>query len=182
MSMTDSDVSGPGPLNLANADLKDTFDAVDPGRYNAKIFAMTMDAVKNLSGTGKMPAGTPMIKVQYQLLSDATGKTEGINNRRVFQTFVIPPKEYDPAKAATLLSFIGRFFVALGDSEATVKSEGFNPNFEDYIDRECVVVLGKEPKKDQSGNVVPGEYNNPVKGVKPAGSIITSEDASNALL
>ena len=161
---------GTGPLNLSDANIKG-FDAVDPGRYHAEIFEMTMDAVKNTSGTGKMPAGTPMVKVQYKLTADADGNSEGIANRRVFQTFVIPPKDYDAQKAAVLKGMLARFFIALGTPESEVISAKFDPDFEDYIGKPCVVVLGKEPKKDQSGNVVEGEFNNPVKGVKPADSL-----------
>jgi hypothetical protein len=170
-------MSEAGPLNLGDANIKG-FDAVDPGRYNAEVFEMTMDAVKNTSGTGKMPAGTPMIKLQYKLLTDANGNSEGIENRRVFQTLVIPPKDYDAGKAATMKGMIARLFIALGKSEEEVVSDSFNPDFEDYVGLPCVVVLGKEPKKDMSGNVVEGEFNNPVKGVKPAGSLAGSEAGS----
>lgn len=170
-------MSDAGPLNLGDANLKG-FDAVDPGRYNAEVFEMSLDAVKNASGTGKMPAGTPMIKIQYKLLSDANGTTDGIENRRVFQTLVIPPKDYDAGKAATMKGMIARLFIALGTAEETVVSDSFNPDFEDYVGLPCVLVLGKEPKKDMSGNVVEGEFNNPVKGVKPAGSLAGSEAGS----
>ena len=163
-------MSGIGPLNLADAELKG-FDAVDAGRYNAEVFAITMDAVKNASGEGKMPAGTPMIKVQFKLVSDASGNEEGINNRRVFASYVVPPKDYDPKKAAMMKGMIARLFIALDDPEDKVVSKNFDPDFDDYVGRECVVILGKEQKKDSQGNLIEGEYNNPVKGVKLAGSI-----------
>lgn len=166
-------MSNLGPLNLADADLKG-FEALDPGRYNAEVFEMTMSAVKNLSGTGKMPAGTPMISVQFRLTSDANGNDQGIANRRVWVTYVIPPNDYDKAKAAKMKGMVARFFIALGETEETVLSKKFDPDFQDYIGRECVVVLGREPKRDSGGSVIEGEYNNPVKGVKPAGSIGSS--------
>lgn len=156
-----------GLLNLQDADLKG-FEAIDPGHYDAEVFEMKMDAVKNASGQGKMPAGTPMIKVQFKL----TG--EGVENRRVFSQYIIPPKDYDKAKAQKLKGFLARFFIALGEPEEKVLGKGFDPDFEDFLGRPCVVVLGKEPKKDMSGNIVEGEYNNPVKGVKPAGSSTAS--------
>jgi hypothetical protein len=34
-----------------------------------------------------------------------------------------------------------------------------------------VVVVGKEQKRTRDGDIIEGEFNNPVKGVKPAGSI-----------
>lgn len=159
-----------GPLNLADADLKG-IEAVEPGRYNAVIHEMKLDAVKNTDGTGKMPAGTPMIKVQFRITDDINGST----NRRVFSQYLIPPKDYDKEKAAKIKGMTARFFIALGDKEEDVVSAKFDPDFEDYLGRECVVVVGKEPKKI-NGVVVEDEFNNPVKGVKPAGSIAAGED------
>lgn len=170
-------MSGLGPLNLADADLS-VFEAIEPGRYNAVVHEIKLDAVKNTSGTGRMPAGTPMIKIQYRLTD------EGVDNRRVFQTLVIPPADYDAAKAAKMKGMIVRFFVALGFPEDTVLNKKFNIDdaLLDAQGRECVVQVGKEPKKDAQGNVVEGEWNNPVKGVKPAGSATTSGETSGGLL
>lgn len=153
-----------GPLNLGDADTSG-FEPLEAGRYNAEVFEMKMDAVKNASGQGKMPAGTPMIKVQFKLTD------EGVHNRRVFSQYILPPKDYDQAKAAKIKGMLVRFLTAIGEDETKVKSAKYAPDFEDFVGRECVVVVGKEPKKDQNGNVVEGEYNNPVKGVKEAGSI-----------
>jgi len=156
-----------GLLNLSDADLSG-FEPLEPGRYNAEVFEMTTDAVKNLSGEGKMPAGTPMVKIQFKLTD------ESVNNRRVFVTYVIPPDDYDPGKAAKMKGMIARMFIALGDSEETVRSKKFEPDFDDYIGRECVVVVGKEQKRTRDGEIIDGEYNNPVKGIKPAGSIVST--------
>jgi len=155
-----------GLLDLSGSDLSG-FEPLEPGRYNARVFDISLDAVKN---AGKVPVGTPMIKIQYKLTGNEH-MGEGLENRRVWQQFVVPPKDYDQQKAAKMNGMIARFFIALGESEETVRSKKFDPDFEDYKDRECVVVLGKEPKKDRQGNIVDGEFNNPVKGVKPAGSI-----------
>jgi len=161
---------GLGPLNLSDADIKG-FEAVEAGRYNAEIATMTIDAVKNTSGTGATPAGTPMIKVRFKLISDMAGNTEGLENKSVFASYVVPPKEHDPKKAAVMKGMIARLFMALGNSEDEVRAKNFNPDFEDYIGRECVVTVGREPKKDQAGNTIEGEYNNPVKGVKAPGEV-----------
>jgi len=155
-----------GLLDLSGSDLSG-FEPLEPGRYNARVFDISLDAVKN---AGKVPVGTPMIKIQYKLTGNEH-MGEGLENRRVWQQFVVPPKDYDQQKAAKMNGMIARFFIALGESEETVRSKKFDPDFEDYKDRECVVVLGKEPKKDRQGNIVDGEFNNPVKSVKPAGSI-----------
>lgn len=161
---------GLGPLNLSDADIKG-FEAVEAGRYNAKIATMTVDAVKNQDGKGKMPPGTPMIKVRFQLLSDMSGNTEGVENKSVFASYVIPPKDYDAKKAAVMKGMVARLFMALGESEDTVRAKNFNPDFEDYIERECVVTVGREPKKTSGGEIIEGEYNNPVKGVKAPGEV-----------
>jgi len=163
-----------GPLNLSDGDTKG-FDALDPGRYNAEVFDIGMDAVKNEGG--KTPVGTPMIKVQYRIVSDDQGNTDGVANRRVFQTFVIPPKDHDVKKAQTLKGMLIRFFVAMGEDEADVRNSKFDPDLEDYKGRECVVTLSKVPKKDRGGNVIADEFNNQVQGVKPAGSIGASAPA-----
>jgi len=150
------------PLNLSDADLSG-FEAIDPGRYNAEVFEMSWDAVKNAGG--KTPVGTPMLKIQFRLTD------EGVENRRVFTQYVVPPADYDPKKKATMNGMIAQYFIALGFTEEQVKDKKFNPDFEDLKGREVVVVLGREQKKDRDGNLVEGEFNNPVKGVKPAGSI-----------
>jgi hypothetical protein len=162
-----------GPLNLGDANIKG-FDAVDAGRYNAEIVAITVDAVKNATGAGKTPAGTPMIKVQFKLLSNLEGETDSIENRRVFASYVVPPKDYDKKKADTMKGMIARFFMALGHSEEEVRDKKFDPDFDDYVGREVQVTVGREPKKDQQGHEIEGEFNNPVKAVKPAGEAVAS--------
>jgi len=167
-----------GPLNLADADLKG-FDALEPGRGNAEVFEMKMDAVKNTSGTGKMPAGTPMVKVQFRLTEN---NEEGLENRRLFSQYIIPPKDYDQKKAQMMKGMLARLFIALGEDEATVLNNKFDPDFQDYVGRECVVSWKKTPKKDSDGHVIPDEFNNPVTGVKPAGSMAGGEGTEGGLL
>jgi len=155
----------PGLLNLSNADMSG-FEPLNPGRYNAEVFEISIDAVKNAGG--KTPVGTPMIKVQFKLTGN---EGDGLENRRVWTQFVVPPKDYDAGKAAKMNGMIARFFVALGDPEETVRSKNFDPDFQDYVGRPCVVVVGKEQKRTRDGEIIEGEFNNPVKGIKPAGSI-----------
>jgi hypothetical protein len=166
-------MSGLGPLNLQDADMKG-FDPIEPGRYNAEVFAITMDAVKNTSGEGKMPAGTPMVKVQFKITDSE------YENRRVFTQFVIPPKDYDKSAAAKMKGMLARFFIALGTPEEEVLNKNFDPDFDDYVGEVCVITVGKEPKKDRQGGIVEGEFNNPVKNIKPAGEAVGS--ASESLL
>src|SRR5438105_3660881 len=113
----------PGPLDLSNADLTG-FDPLEPGRYNAEVFDIAMDAVKNADGTGKMPTGTPMVKFEFVL-------TEEPNvNRHLWAQFVIPPKDYDKSKAAKMKGMLARAFIGLGESEEKVLSKDFDPDFE----------------------------------------------------
>lgn len=165
-------MSNASPLNLSDADTKG-FEAIDPGRYNAEIFEITWDAVKNAGG--KTPVGTPMLKIQFRLTD------EGVANRRVFTQYVVPPADYDAQKKATMNGMIARFFMALGYTEEQVKDKKFNPDFEDLKGKECVVVLGREQKKDKDGNLIEGEFNNPVKGIKEAGSIATGATSGGLL-
>lgn len=165
-------MSGLGPLNLSDADTRG-FEAIEAGRYPAEVFEMKMDAVKNADGRGKMPAGTPMIKVQFKITDEELKEAKGYEPR-VFAQYIIPPADYDQAKAQKIKGMLVRFFVALGVPEEDVRKKTFNPDFEDFIGKPCVVVVGKEPKKDAAGEVIEGEYNNPVKGVKEAGTAVGS--------
>lgn len=156
-----------GPLDLSGADLKG-FEALEPGRYNAEIFEISWDATKNPDG--KMPVGTRMMKVQFKLTDPE------VENRRVFTQYVVPPNDYDAKKKATMQGMIARFFMATGDPEELVTSKKFNPDFEDYKGRPVVVTLSKEQYPKDSD---PPEYQNRVKGVKPAGAAV---GASSGLL
>jgi hypothetical protein len=153
-----------GPLNLADADLKG-FEALEPGRYGAEIFALTMDAVKNTSGQGKLPAGTPQIKVQFKVV-----EPEDYDNRRVFQTYSIPPSDYDASKAAKMKGMIARFFMALGYTEEEVRNKKFDPDFEDQLGKKVLITVTRSQKMQRvDDELVPveGEYNNNVTAVKP---------------
>lgn len=156
-----------GVLDLSGADLKG-FDALDAGRYDAEVFAITMDAVKNISGEGKLPAGTPLMKVQFKILNPVIEGVAIEQDRRCFTQYAIPPKGYDPKKSATMNGMIARFFIATGDDEAKVLSKTFDPDFEDYIGRKVVVTLSKQQKY----GTLPedNEWDNSVKGVKAAGT------------
>lgn len=155
-----------GPLNLSDADVRG-FDALDAGRYDAEVWEMSWDAVKNTDGQGKMPAGTPMMKVQFKILQPMIDGEAVDQDRRVFTQYVVPPKDYDAKKRATMNGMIARFFIALGYEEAEVKNPKFDPDFEDQKGKPCVVVLSKYLYPD---NPETGEWRNQVKAVKAAGS------------
>lgn len=155
-----------GPLDLSDADVRG-FDALDAGPYMAEVFAMSMDAVKNTSGEGKTPAGTPMIKIQFKVIDPKIDGEVLEQDRRVFTTYTIPPKDYDKKKAQTMKGMIARFFMALGYTEDEVKSAKFSPDFEDQIGKSCVVTLAKQEYPAGSG-----EWNNRVTGVKSADKFV----------
>lgn len=155
-----------GPLDLSGADTHG-FDALDAGRYDAEVYEMSWDAVKNTDGKGKMPAGTPMLKIQFKILEPKIDNEVIDQDRRVFTQFVIPPRDYDPKKSATMKGMVARFFMALGFEEDQVKSSSFEPDFDELKGTPCVVVLNKYlyPEDPETG-----EWRNSVKGVKPVGS------------
>jgi hypothetical protein len=149
-------VSSLGPLNLSDADTKG-FEALEPGRYNAEIYEVSIEPTKNPDG--KLPVGTPQVVVQFNITdSEAEG-------RRAFTRFTLPPDGYDAKKAATMKGIFVRFLVALGEDEKKVRKPGYTPDFEDFKGRPCVITLAKREWPKDSG-----DYVNDVKGVKPAGS------------
>lgn len=162
-------MSTPGPLNLADADLVGFEAGVDAGRYNCVVHEVSMDATTNPDG--KLPQGTPGVKFVFRATED--NENEEVHNRRFYSTYWIPPKSYDKAKASKMKGMLGRVLIALGEDEETIRSKDFQPDLEDYVGRECVVVVNKVPKKID-GEVVEGEFNNNVTGVKPAGSGVGS--------
>jgi len=158
-----------GPLNLSDADTSG-FEAVEPQRINAEVFQITQDAVKNTSGQGSLPAGTPMIKVQWRATGD---NVDGLENRRFFSSyFPILPKDYDKSKGQKMKGMFVNFLTAIGEPEETVRAKGYEPDWDDLKGRPAVITVGKQQKKDANGDPVEGEYNNPVTGVKPAGSTV----------
>lgn len=171
MSETDVETTT-GPLDLGDADLRG-FAPLDPQRYDAEIVEIKWDAVKNAGG--KLPVGTPMLKVQFRVKNPSIDGEVVDQDRRVFTQYVNPPRDYDPKKRATMLGMLARFFMALGFTEEQVKASGFNPDFEELKGTPVVVTVGKEPKRDRNGEEVPDEWNNPVKNVK-AGSLEDSAE------
>jgi hypothetical protein len=170
-------MAGVPPLDLGDADTSG-FAPIDPGRYPAEVFKATWDEIKNTSGTGKMPAGTPMLKVQFRITQEIDGST----NRRVFSQYIIPPKSYDKSKAQRMKGMLVNFLVAVGEDEEAVRSKGYEIDTEELTGRECVVVVGKEPKRTRDGDEIEGEFNNPVKGVKHIDTWTGEREGAGSLL
>lgn len=166
--MTDDTTVDRGPLDLGDADTRG-FAPLDPGNYNAEIVQLDWDATTNPNGN--LPVGTPMLKIQVKILNPEIDGEVIDQDRRAFAQYFSPPRSYDARKRATMLGMMARFFMALGYQEEEVKSSNFNPNFEDLKNLPVVVTLGKEPKKTRDGVVIEGEFNNPIKSFRAAGTL-----------
>jgi hypothetical protein len=161
----------PGLLNLTEAD-ESGFNPLPPGQYLCEIFSAEMAATKGREGSA-LPKGTPMLRIQYKVLSTADGdpevwddaeeeniKLEG-KNRRLFDNLVAPPKEIDgePYEYYEMMNGqIVRRFMAFGFEKDEIKNpKGFNPDLEALEGTQVVVTVGRDAQ------------GNPVKGVKAAG-------------
>jgi len=154
-------------LDLSGADTSG-FDAMPSGTYEAEVFEVTMDAVKNESGEGKLPPGTPMIKVQFKITGKGSesGEDYEFNNRRAFTNYIIPPPKYDTAKAAKMKGMLVKFFQALGFSDEVLAGKDFDPDLNELKGMPIAIVLGQKPKY----NGAEGEMDNVVRSVRPAGA------------
>lgn len=161
MSATDT-----GPLNLGDADLKG-FEALDAGRYDAEVFEIKWDATKG-GENAKLPAGTPLMKVQLRVLEPKIDDVVLDQDRRVFTQFAIPPADYDKKKRSVMTGMVARFFIAIGEDEKKVVSAKFSPDFDELKGRPCVVVLSRKQKYGTKPE--DNEWENEVKSVKPAGA------------
>lgn len=158
-----------GILDLSYGDTSG-FDAVDASSYNCAIYEVTMEET---SGQGKLPAGIPMINVQFSVLD------EPYQNRRFFNRYPLPAADQHDRAAFMVGNFVN-FLVALGEDEQKIKTKGFDPEkLEDLVGRECVVRVGKELYKRNPEDE--GEWTNPVKSVKPAGSPTGTRQSSDLL-
>jgi hypothetical protein len=145
-------------LDLSGADTSG-FDAIEAGSYNATVYEASMEET---SGAGKLPAGVPMVNVQFAV---ADGEYAG---RRLFNRFPLPTADQHPKASIMQGSFV-KFLVAVGEDEKKLKAKGFDPDqLEGLAGRECVVRVSKEIYKRSEDDE--GEWTNNVKSVKPAGS------------
>lgn len=168
------------------------FDAFSSGTYDAVVYEAKMDEIKNSSGTGKLPAGTPMIKVQFKITGGPGGQfvvDEGqepkpyeaghgedykLFNRRVFRNYIIPPRMIDKKPYehfAMMNGMLVRFLTELGYDETVVTAPDFDLDLAELAGMECRVVISqKSYKAPDSDPNEPPVIQNEVKGVKRAGS------------
>src|SRR5262245_15984377 len=147
-----------GILDLSGADTSG-FDAVDAGSYNCTVFEAEMSET---SGSSKLPAGVPMVRIQFAVQDDGPAK-----GRRFFNNYVLPTEEQH-ANAKMMQGNFVKFLTALGEDEKKIRTKGFDPdNLTNLVGRDCVVRVSKEADTRDGHD---GEWQNPVKSVKPAGS------------
>lgn len=153
-------------LDLSGADTSG-FEALPTGSYNCNVYEAEMTEV---SGSGKLPAGTPMVKVQFRVKEG-----EDHAGHPFWTNYPLPDKEYENA-AKTLGNFVN-FLVAVGEDADKIKAKGFDiTKLSSLEGRECVVRVTREEYPKDSG-----DYTNRVKGVKPAGSAVGGAKAAGLL-
>lgn len=164
-------------LDLSGADTTG-FDPVDGGRYDAEVWEMEWQKTKP-DATGAYGPNWPYINVQFKI--EGRVNKESVGDRRVFAKFFPKaPDGYDPKKAAKSQGTFVNFLVALGYKEEDIKTASFQlPDFESLKAKPLVIVVSKDPNKDDQGNLV-GYFNN-VNGFKPAGSAAESSSVSALL-
>lgn len=150
-------------LDLSGADLKG-FQPIPSGRYPAVVHEVTHIETENPEG--KLPVGTPGYNVQF--------KVDGgeHDNARVWNRYYRAPEGYE--KKAVLDGMLARFLLAIGYSEKDVTSGKMKIDVEEWINRECTVVVGLRPADQEKGY----EASNNVKNVLPrtAGAASDSDD------
>jgi hypothetical protein len=157
-----------GLLDLSGADTSGgEFPAMPAGTYDAEVVEITM---RQASGNGKLPQGTPMLNVHFRITEDtevelADGSIKSVENRRVFRTYPIAPEGYE--NKAKMDGIIVGLFTALGDDQETVMSADFDFNPDDYKNRPCRVTLSRELRSDRPKDSDKWEdLQNNVKSVK----------------
>jgi hypothetical protein len=153
-------------LDLSGADTSG-FEALPTGSYECTVYEAEMTEVR---GGGKLPSGTPMVKVQFRVKDG-----EEHAGHPIWTNYPLPDKNYEN-HAKTVGNFVN-FLVALGYDAAKIKSKGFDTkNLSEIEGKECVVRVTREEYPKDSG-----DYTNRVKGVKPAGSAAASGGSGGLL-
>lgn len=159
-------------LDLTNYEDSE-FEALDPGVYGCEVFEAKWAETKG-GEDAKLPAGTPMLKVQFVIR-----QPEDFDNRRLFGQYVVPPKKVDGKKYEhyeKLNGMMVRFFKAIGYTEEEITSGGWEPDLEDFVGREVAVKINRYEYPKGSG-----EYQNSVVGVKPIGEAQITSSAGSLL-
>ena len=152
------------------------FEAVPSGSYPCTVDDADWSYVQN---DGALPAGTPGLNVRFRVnLDEPERRGVKVANQCFFKTYWIAPKDHDSEKKKKLNGALVNFLRAAGVDDKKLSSPKFNLNDEkdEIIGNELVVVVGKQM------NDVTEEYDNPVMGVKPAGSTTSSKATAGSVL
>ena len=155
-------------LDLSGADTKG-FEPLSAGPWPAIVHAAEM--VETSGGpNAKLPAGTPMLKVQFRCTDPE------YDTHRVFGNFpTVAPPEYDKTKASKMLGNLVNFLIGVGYDEKKVRSGNFTLEAEDLIGRECDIIVSVKP-----GYNDPTTKQNELRGVKPLGTATAAAAASES--
>jgi len=164
-----------GMLDLTGADESaGSFDAIPSGKYNAHIHEAEWRFTKG-GPESKMAEGTPYLNVQISIDDDERNGVK-VLNRRVFGKLFVPPSEHDPKAAATMKGAMLNFLRAAGYTDEQINKKGFRLDPDDLNGRELVVVV-RRYKNDYTD-----DWDNDVRGYKPAGSVGAAAETAGAVL
>jgi hypothetical protein len=126
---------------------------------------------RETSGQGKLPEGTPMIALDWQIEEALFDLPEDANDpvgRHVFNQVTIPPKEIDgaPYKNYKMMNgILFRFLDAIGYTEEELSSGDFELDYDDLKGREAILTVARrewtDPDTDEKRIFAD------VKGIKP---------------
>jgi len=143
------------------------YTAVPSGAYDCSVDEIDWRYVENANGS--LPEGTPGLNVRFRVsLDEEDRKGIKVSNKCFFNTYWIPPKDYDADKARKMRGALANFLKAAGVTDEELGNKKFNlDNKKDDLEgEELVVVVGKKVNDYHD----PPREENPVVGVKPAGT------------
>jgi hypothetical protein len=156
-----------GVLDLTGADESaGQFDAIPAQTYNCYIHDATWKATSNPDGSKALPHETPYLNVQFCITDETARDGTKVKNRRLFGKYFVPAEGSIPAdKLAYHRGTMLNFLKAAGYTQEQIQKKGFRLDTEDLNGKELQVVA------DRKKNDYTGEFDNNVRGVKPAGEL-----------
>lgn len=143
------------PLDLSGADTS-AFEPFPSGRY---IVHVNEAEWEHASGIGKLPEGTPVLVIQFEVDSNVAGDTAHAG-RKVYNRYSVPPADYE--KADIMRGMFARFIhAATGAEMADITSGKFKLDKDDLIGQQLVASVKIQPQTDEY------DAQNRVQGVRP---------------
>lgn len=158
-----------GVLDLTGADESaGQFDAIPAGTYNCYIHEADWRKTSNPDGTKALPHETPYLNVQFCITDENARDGSKVKNRRVFGKYFVPAEGAIPAdKLAYHRGTMLNFLKAAGYTQEQMQKKGFRLDPDELNGKELQVVVNRQK------NDFTGEFDNSVRGVKPAGEMAT---------